>query len=47
MTEPLLVSVRLFYRDGPLYQPAYLGGRGDLGPADCILGQLKHKSEED
>lgn len=35
------------YKGGSLYQPAYLGERDDLDPADCTLGQLKYKSEED
>ncbi len=42
-----LVEVRYLYayRGGSLYQAAYLGERDDLGPEDCLVGQLKYKPE--
>ncbi len=35
------------YKGGSLYQPAYLGERDDLDPADCVLSQLKYKAAEE
>jgi len=35
------------YRGGSLYQPVYLGKRSDIDKNECVLSQLKYKSEED
>ena len=42
-----IVEVRYLYayRDGALYQPVYLGERGDQGSEACRTGQLKYKAE--
>jgi len=44
-----LVEVRYLYayKGGSLYQPAFVGERDDLGPADCMIGQLKNKPDGD
>lgn len=35
------------YKNGSLYQPIYLGERTDLDGSDCLIDQLKFKSEVD
>lgn len=35
------------YEGGSLYQPIYLGPRDDIDTAECLVKQLKYKSEED
>lgn len=35
------------YKGGSLYQPTYLGPRDDLDDSDCVLSQVKYKSEEE
>jgi len=44
-----IVEVRYLYayKGGSLYQPVLLGVRDDIDRADCKVGQLKFKSEED
>jgi bifunctional non-homologous end joining protein LigD len=37
------VSYLYAHRGGALYQPVYLGVRGDLDPTDCTIEQLKFK----
>lgn len=34
------------YKGGSLYQPIYLGKRSDIDSVECVLSQLKYKSEE-
>lgn len=34
-----------FRESGCIYQPVYLGARDDIRPAECIVDQLKYKSE--
>jgi len=33
------------YRGGCIYQPVYLGVRDDIRTEECVIGQLKYKSE--
>jgi bifunctional non-homologous end joining protein LigD len=33
-------------KDGHLYQPVYLGVRDDIDEGECVISQLKYKSEE-
>lgn len=42
-----VVEIRYLYayKGGSLYQPTYLGPRGDIDPDECDIGQLKFKSE--
>jgi bifunctional non-homologous end joining protein LigD len=45
--EGAVVEVRYLYafpESNALFQPVYLGTRGDLDPGDCTLDQLKHKA---
>lgn len=35
------------YKGGSLYQPIYLGKRSDIDKEECVLSQLKYKSEEE
>jgi bifunctional non-homologous end joining protein LigD len=35
------------YKGGSLYQPIYLGKRSDIDLEECVVDQLKYKSEED
>lgn len=35
------------YKGGSLYQPIFLGKRSDIEKNECVLSQLKYKSEED
>jgi bifunctional non-homologous end joining protein LigD len=35
------------YKGGSLYQPCYLGLRDDVDENECVIGQLKYKSEEE
>lgn len=35
------------YKGGSLYQPIYLGKRSDIDKEECVLTQLKYKSEEE
>jgi bifunctional non-homologous end joining protein LigD len=42
-----VVEVRYLYanRGGALYQATFLGVRDDIDPSDCVLSQIKYKSE--
>ena len=43
-----VVEVRYLYafkESGIIYQPVYLGVRGDIDPGDCLAKQLKYKAE--
>jgi bifunctional non-homologous end joining protein LigD len=44
-----IIEVRYLYahRGGSLYQPVFAGVRDDVARADCTIGQLKYKSEEE
>jgi bifunctional non-homologous end joining protein LigD len=45
-----VVEVRYLYafaESGALYQPVYLGKRGDIAPHDCGVSQLKYKSHDE
>jgi len=35
------------YKGGSLYQPIYLGPRDDVDVEECLMGQVKYKSEEE
>jgi bifunctional non-homologous end joining protein LigD len=44
-----VVEVRYLYafrESGIIYQPVYLGERTDIDPGDCLVSQLKYKSED-
>ena len=42
-----IVDVRFLYayRGGSIFQPVYLGVRDDIRAEECVIGQLKYKSE--
>jgi bifunctional non-homologous end joining protein LigD len=43
-----VVEVRYLYafkESGIIYQPVYLGPRGDIDPSECLVKQLKYKAE--
>jgi len=44
-----IVEIRYLYayKGGSLYQPTYLGERDDQDEFDCLMSQLKYKSEEE
>jgi bifunctional non-homologous end joining protein LigD len=44
-----VVEVRYLYafkESGCIYQPVFLGVRDDIGPAECLVSQLKYKAEQ-
>jgi len=44
-----VIEVRYLYafKGGSLYQPTFIHRRDDVLPAECGIGQLKYKAEED
>ena len=45
-----VIEVRYLYahrQSNVLYQPTYLGPRDDVEQAECLLNQIKYKSEEE
>ena len=44
-----VVEIRYLYAyfDGSLYQPVYLGERGDVSQDECVVSQLKFKATEE
>lgn len=46
--KPTIVEIRYLYAHlgGSLYQPTYIGPRDDIDYEDCVLSQLKYKSED-
>jgi len=43
--EIVEIKYLYYFKGGSLYQPSYLGVRDDIDASDCLLSQLKYKSE--